>query len=529
MAAGAMRRAGVAGSCAISHPSLERRMKRTSVAVSGAIDRALAEHLLRADGQEDLCFLTWKPSTGHDRTSALLESLIVPERGERHVHGNASFEAGYLMRAAQLAGQRGSGLALAHSHPGGRGWQLLSGPDRTAEARIANVARGLTGLPLLGLTLAGEGSWSGRFWEGQGLVVKPLACEAVRIIGESLRVSFNDQLLPRPAERAALIRTVNTWGERTQAMIARLRVAVVGAGSVGMIVAESLARTGVRHIGVFEFDSVEMRNLDRLRAAGVLDAILRRPKVELARRVLLEAATADTPVHELHTWSICEPEGFSQLLDYDIVFSCVDRPWPRHVLNALAYADLIPVIDGGLRAFKTPADTLRNAYWRSAVIRPGRPCLACLGQYEPGHVSLERDGSLDDPSYLATLPLNSPLRARQNVAAFSVSVAGSLLQQFIAYVAAPGGFGDPGPLRFDVRSQVGERENVACPKCCAYPASIGAGDTRLDPTGRHFAAERARAAQHAVGWRIRTGRIADDSWWRIRHALSRGAAAGMAG
>lgn len=504
-------------------------MKRRSVALSGSIGRALTEHLLRADGQEDLCFLTWKPSTGLGRTTALLETLILPEPGERHVHGNASFEANYLMRAAQLAGQRGSGLALAHSHPGGRGWQLLSGLDYTAEARIANVAGGLTGLPLLGLTLAGEGSWSGRFWEGKGSAVRPSACESIRVIGDTLRVYFNDELVQRPRESAALIRTVHTWGESTQAMIARLRVAVIGAGSVGMIVAESLARTGVRHIGIFDFDSVELRNLDRLRAAGVLDAILRRPKVEVARRVLMEAATADTPVHELLTWSICEPEGFSRLLDYDVVFSCVDRPWPRHVLNALAYADLIPVIDGGLRAFKTPADKLRNAYWRSAVIRPGRPCLACLGQYDPGHVSLERDGSLDDPSYLATLPLNSPLRARQNVAAFSVAVAGSLLQQFIAYVAAPGGFGDPGPLRFDVRSQVGELEDAVCPEGCAYPASVGCGDGRLDPTGRHATAEEARAVQLTLGWRIRLGRTADEAWWRIRQPFSRRAAAHMEG
>ena len=167
-------------------------MKRRSVALNGSISRALTAHLLRADGQEDLCFITWKPSTGLRRTTALLESLILPEPGERHVHGNASFEADYLMRAAQVAGQRGSGLALAHSHPGGRGWQLLSDLDYTAEAQIANVARGLTGFPLLGLTLAGEGSWSGRFWEGKGSVVRPSACEAVRVIGDTLQVSFND-------------------------------------------------------------------------------------------------------------------------------------------------------------------------------------------------------------------------------------------------------------------------------------------------------------------------------------------------
>jgi hypothetical protein len=155
------------------------------------------------------------------------------------------------------------------------------------------------------------------------------------------------------------------------------------------------------------------------------------------------------------------------------------------------------------------------------VIRPGRPCLACLGQYDPAHVTLERDGCLNDPSYLATIPLNSPLLTRQNVAAFSVAVAASLLQQFIAYVAAPGGFGDPGPLRFDVRTQVGERETSVCPEGCAYRGATGWGDGRLDPTGRHLAGEKARAAQRAVSWPVQLGRIVDDGWWRIRQSTSR--------
>lgn len=481
-----------------------------SVVMTGEAAWKLGAHLLRDDGQEDLCFLTWRPSTGRTRRTAILHEPVVSQPGERQVHGNASFQSEYAMRAAQVAAQRGMGLGFAHSHPLGWGWQDLNPTDRLAESRIANLGRELTGLPLVGLTLAGDRSWTGRIWGGLGREVAPRMCEAVRVVGDGLSVTFNDDLRPIPRVRSSQVRTVHTWGEETQATIARLRVAVAGAGSVGMAVAELLARTGIEHIGVFDFDSVETLNLDRLRGARALDALLIRPKTHVARRLLLEASTAEIAAHEISELSVCEPEGLERLLDYDLIFSCVDRPWPRHVLNTLAYADLIPVIEGGLIAFQNSKGSLRNAYWRSTVVRPGRPCLACLGQYDRAEVQLERDGSLDDPAYIANLPADSRLRRRENIAAFSVSVTAALMQQFVSYVAYPSGFGDPGPLRFSARDHSVERDSTQCGVECPFQASTGCGNARLDPASRHVIAERAREGRASAPLRLRVGRVLDD-------------------
>lgn len=493
---------------------------RFSAAMTGEAEAKLASHLLREDGQEDLTFLTWRPSSGQTRTTAILGAPILPRAGERHIHGNASFEPEYMLRAAQEAGRTGRGLAFVHSHPVGQGWQSLNATDRTAEARVANVARELTGLPLVGLTVAGDHQWSGRVWRGVGRELKPTACESVRVIGEGLSVTFNDALVPVPYVPPSQDRTVHAWGDKTQAMIARLRVAVAGVGSVGMLVAETLARTGVHEIGVFDFDTVESVNLDRLRGARPLDAILMRSKVDVARRLLGEASTAVCPQHQLHELSICEAEGLSRLLDYDLIFSCVDRPWPRHVLNTIAYADLIPVIEGGLRAFRSPVGTFRNAYWSSTVVRPGRPCLVCLQQYDPGLVQLERDGSLDDPSYIAGLPVGASVRSRENVAALSVCVTSALLRQFISLVARPSGFGDLGPLRFEAREYHVESQRTGCLEACPYQADLACGDARIDPTGHHSAAERAREMRASVPLWVKVGRNLDAGLDVIRSRLA---------
>ena len=467
--------------------------------MTGSTEVEFASHLLRDDRQEDLCFGAWRPSTGRRRRTAILHQAILPGRGDRLVHGNASFEPAYTLRAAREAAAAGGGLAFMHSHPrGSGGWQSLNETDRIAESRVANVARELTGLPLVGLTLSGDRCWSARVWKGVGRKVTPVSCETVRTVGATFGATFDNSILlvPRPSEMQD--RTVHTWGEEIQAKIARLRVAVAGVGSVGMAIADVLARTGVECVGVFDFDTVESVNLDRLRGASSMDAFLRRSKADVARRLLAEGSTAATPRHEFHELSICEPEGLNRLLDFDLIFSCVDRPWPRHVLNLIAFADLIPVIEGGMSAFQNVDGSLRNAYWTSTVVRPDRPCLACLGQYDPTLVQAERDGSLDDPSYIANLPPDSPIRRRENVAAVSTSVAAALLEQFITYVAHPSGFGDPGPLRFSLRDHSVERQRTACHDGCPYPRSVGHGDARLDPAGSHVAAEQARQARARV-------------------------------
>lgn len=89
-----------------------------SVAMTADIDRQAREHLLRSDGQEDLCFAQWRGSRGRTRTTALIERLILPREGERNVHGNASFEPMYLERAMSEVAASGAGLnGLPNDHP----------------------------------------------------------------------------------------------------------------------------------------------------------------------------------------------------------------------------------------------------------------------------------------------------------------------------------------------------------------------------------------------------------------------------
>jgi hypothetical protein len=494
--------------------------------MTGPTEADLARQLLRPDGQEDVCLGLYRPSSGFERWTAVVRQAVLPGEGERLVHGNASFTTEYVLRVATQAADEGCGLVALHSHPGGRGWQRMSGTDHATEASYANLAREITGLPLVGMTLAGgDKRWSARVWDdGIGRAVGANPCENVRVIDSNrLRVSWNDEVRPRPSLGSTQLRTATCWGEEVQADLARLRVLVVGVGSVGMPVTVSLAATGIEAMATMDYDTIKNHNLDRLGGATSLDAYLKRSKVSLAGRLMAEAATAVNPEHQTWELSICEADGLRHALDFDVVFSCVDRPWARYVLNTIAYADLIPVIDGGVHADPMPRGGMRGAMWRSHVAGPGRICLACNGQFHPSHVVMERDGSLDDPTYISRLPEEHPLKARQNVSMLSINCAGALLAQFISLVVGPGGQGDPGPIRYHLALHwLQHDEQRSCIEHCPYPAMTAAGDRRQDPTGQHADADHERQERASPGGPLSVIiRLADDLTQAFRNRIRR--------
>ena len=497
-------------------------MCHTSVAMTMATEEALVRQLVRDDGQEDVCLATYRPSTGLTRSSALVRTVVPPEPGDRLVHGNATVTANYILRAAEAAQKDACGLVLLHSHPGASQWQSMSGPDRDCEASYSNLVREITGLPLVGMTLATQNrTWSARHWDiGVGRAVDCTHSTNVRVIGDKFAVSWNDAVQPPPQPSGSQARTVSAWGEQSQADLVRRRVLVVGAGSVGLDVFVRLAASGLCRLTVMDFDVVEAHNLDRLIGAARRDAHLTRPKVHVARREATEAATAVRCSIEVSDRSICEPDGLRLALDHDLIFSCVDRPWPRAVLNSLAYSDFIPVIDGGIAIDTFDGNEMRNATWRSHVVRPGRPCMSCNRQLDLGLVPLERQGLLDDPAYIEGTG-EGRMSVNSNVAPLSVNVAASILAQYVSFSVAPAGLGDPGPLQYSLSTHYLEHLNDTTSPHCATEAAEGAGDHRVCLTGLHESAERQRQLSGSVGASIRLLRWVDDRALEITRWLDR--------
>lgn len=387
--------------------------------------------------QEQASLFYWRPSVGKNRYSAIIDPAIpLAQAGETVESGNVAVKAEYLMRVLAAAPE-GAGIGIIHSHLGG-GWQDLSSDDFDSESvALAPVVFSARGLPLLGMTIGKDGTLSARFWQPMKNGFRKSDVATVRVVGESFHAFNHPQFLPRSHGRAGnRVATIDVWGPEKQALLESIRIGIVGLGSVGSMVAEALARMGVRQFVLVDFDKIEKRNLDRTIGASRFDVWRKTRKVRVAKRNIRRSATSSDLETETISKPLQEAETLRRLLDCDAIFSCVDRHLPRYVLNFLALSHLIPVIDGGI-AVDLPTDTKPSLdiSWRMHMAGPDRPCLGCLEAYEYAKFILERDGLIDNQTYINNAPdIKKAYEARQNVFCFSMSCAAHEVLQCLGYL-----------------------------------------------------------------------------------------------
>jgi molybdopterin-synthase adenylyltransferase len=150
-------------------------------------------------------------------------------------------------------------------------------------------------------------------------------------------------------------------------------------------------------------------------------------------------------------------------------------------------------------------------------------CLECLGQFDSAQVPFERDGSLDDRRYIEALPDDHPLKARQNVFAFSQGAASLALEQFLRMVVAPGAVSDVGGQLHEFKPGTTTLEPGGCRQECVYTGAVATGESTVatfQPTGSHPAAEESRQARMSGRTlSVRLGRRLDDALESVRRLL----------
>ncbi len=115
------------------------------------------------------------------------------------------------------------------------------------------------------------------------------------------------------------------------------KVMVCGVGGVGSFVAEALARSGVGHLTLVDFDVVESSNLNR-QLMSEKDNI-GKPKVEAMKERLEKVSDCD-----IKTMDAFIDDRFTIDDDYDYVVDCIDTLTSKFILVKLCHEKDIPII-----------------------------------------------------------------------------------------------------------------------------------------------------------------------------------------
>lgn len=163
-------------------------------------------------------------------------------------------------------------------------------------------------------------------------------------------------------------------GPDAQNRIEQAIVGVVGLGGSGSHVVQQLAHIGFQRYVLYDLDVIERRNLNRLIGATEADVAVKRPKVEIAERLIRGLQPQAQIAAYQKRW---EDEPLP-LRVCDVVIGCVDRVGVRRDLEAMMRRYLIPYVDMGLDVHHAKGEVPVMA-GQVVLSMPGDLCLQCMG------------------------------------------------------------------------------------------------------------------------------------------------------
>ena len=150
-------------------------------------------------------------------------------------------------------------------------------------------------------------------------------------------------------------------------LLEKRKVAIVGLGSGGSSIAVELAKAGVGHFVLIDYDRIELNNIAR-HVCGLHD--LGRLKTNAVRDILLNKNPFITI--ETHCCSINElPKARKILKECDLIIAATDNIRSRLNINSVSIEHKIPAIYGKCATRAAGGDVLR--------VRPtDGPCFSCV-------------------------------------------------------------------------------------------------------------------------------------------------------
>jgi Dinucleotide-utilizing enzymes involved in molybdopterin and thiamine biosynthesis family 2 len=356
-------------------------MATNRLVVSAAVWTDLREHLLR-DSEEHLAFLLVGRANLNRGRTFLAHSLIRVDdsdlsSADSHEFG-LSLSTDRLLEIMNSAKRSGLILMEAHSHPLSTRNVRFSEVDVRGQRELHEYLLDVHGPAPYGSLVFGRQSVDAVVWDGgQAQPLEEIVVIGDAITGISTTKPKDNSTSGTNGSADRHDRQALAFGKSGQARIRETRVAVVGVGGTGSVVAEQLAHLGVSSLTLVDPDVVETTNLNRL--LGATSESVGRLKVDVVGD---HVSRIDSTIGlTRYPLSVRTSEVLAAVKECDVMFGCVDSDSGRLIMNELALAYSIPYIDLGV-GIETHEGRIVDAGGRVIVWLPGRPCLLCAGEID---------------------------------------------------------------------------------------------------------------------------------------------------
>lgn len=329
----------------------------------------LQNMLFPGDGLEAAGILVCR-YTGPERERLIVNEILdVPDSAcATRKPDYISWPGTSIEEATDKAENHGDAIIVIHSHPGG--WLQFSKVDDASDLAV-----------MPGLFAAIEASG---FYHGSAIMTPDGAMKA-RIydnICESMEIrriwSVGNDITDVGAK---VIDHVMPFCSQMTDSFGRQTACVIGVSGTGSLVAETLARKGIGHLILIDFDTIEHKNLNRIVNSTVADADANRSKAQMMADAIARYAPSirvtiiDKPIDER--------DAIIAASSADILFSCVDSMAGRSIAELISQCCLIPMIDLGV-TIPTRRDAeghphVADVCVRIDFVRPDGPTLTDRG------------------------------------------------------------------------------------------------------------------------------------------------------
>lgn len=161
---------------------------------------------------------------------------------------------------------------------------------------------------------------------------------------------MNESLKRRYARQIA----IEEIEEAGQEAICNGKVFIVGCGALGSMVAMQLAGAGVGKIGIADFDTVDVSNLQR--QFFFKSSETGKSKAEVIKERIREL-NPDIEV-SVHKSFIKADEARVTFKEYDVVVDATDNPSSKQMIDLICEEIEVPCVIGGVAAFEGQVTTL---------------------------------------------------------------------------------------------------------------------------------------------------------------------------